>query len=254
MTPDYERIVKPHLALAPNPSQMYFITIPGPPWSKSRPRFGTKHGYTDPKDRVAEMRTANAFRDVVDQPFTGNVALTCIFYRHNRQRVDADNLLKHVCDSGNNVLWIDDAQITSVTGIVELDPDSPRTIVMIGDHTSSLTRGTDWWTTCATCGNRILLGGWSGRTPKYCSNTCSKARFGGIDLSIPVACQGCGHPFIRKTSTQKNCSNACIPRLGRPKSPDRQESHCVDCGGLLSKPGYQRCRACWITARANAIA
>jgi Holliday junction resolvase RusA-like endonuclease len=117
------------------------VVIPGAPHSKARPRVGPRGGYSDPKDKAAEMRTGWIMRSGIKQVRTGNVAICCIFYRPNRQRIDADNLLKHICDSGNGVLWTDDSQITAIMGIVEIDASNPRTVLVMGDHLSTLVRG-----------------------------------------------------------------------------------------------------------------
>lgn len=117
------------------------ITLPGVPTVKARPRFSGRGTYA--ADRDAERDTAYRLKQVVRQPHTGNVALACIFYRPDRRRVDADNMLKHVCDAANGVLWLDDSQCTATAAVVELDAANPRTVVAVARHTSTLTRGTD---------------------------------------------------------------------------------------------------------------
>lgn len=119
----------------------YTLTIPGVPWSKSRPRFTRKgRAFPDPKDVEAEKRTATFLGATVRRPFTGNVALACVFYRPTLRRIDADNLLKHVCDAANGVLWVDDSQCTAVTGVIDLDRADPRTVVTIAPHESGMVR------------------------------------------------------------------------------------------------------------------
>lgn len=121
---------------------LHIITVPGAPYSKSRPRF-SRHGgraYHDPKDKVAEQSTAVYLKATVRQQFTGNVALACLFFRPDRQRIDADNLLKHVCDAGNGILWVDDCQCTAISGVIEYDKAEPRTVVAVAPHTSTLLR------------------------------------------------------------------------------------------------------------------
>ncbi|MHC9292009.1 RusA family crossover junction endodeoxyribonuclease [Mycobacterium sp. LTG2003] len=119
----------------------YTLTIPGVPWSKSRPRFTRKgRAFPDPKDVEAEKRTGTFLGATVRRPFTGNVGLACVFYRPTRRRIDADNLLKHVCDSANGVLWIDDSQCTAIAGVIDLDREDPRTVVAIAPHESGMVR------------------------------------------------------------------------------------------------------------------
>ncbi|MFF4292191.1 RusA family crossover junction endodeoxyribonuclease [Streptomyces vinaceus] len=128
-------------ALAPGSADRKAFVIPGVPASKARPRF-TKDGrpYKTDKDEEAEKATAWAIRRVFPRPWTGNLALGCVFFRPDRQRIDVDNMIKHVCDAGNKVGWIDDEQITAVYGVAELDAANPRTLVVVTRHVSSLDR------------------------------------------------------------------------------------------------------------------
>jgi Holliday junction resolvase RusA-like endonuclease len=124
-------------------SDVRLIDIPGKPHSKARPRF--RHGsraYADPKDRDAEKRTAAYLRLAMGgaQPYPSNVGLVAVFFRPSRQVVDADNLLKHLCDSANGILWYDDCQATAKFGVIELDRQTPRTVVAIGRYESSMPR------------------------------------------------------------------------------------------------------------------
>ncbi|KZM72273.1 RusA family crossover junction endodeoxyribonuclease [Nocardia terpenica] len=118
----------------------HVIILPGDPHPKGRPRFSRGRAYTADADRDAEARTALLLAQQVSQPLAGNVALTCVFYRRTRRRVDVDNLIKHVMDSANGVLWRDDSQCTSLRGVIELDRENPHTLVLIGPHESSLVR------------------------------------------------------------------------------------------------------------------
>ncbi|MGW4240981.1 RusA family crossover junction endodeoxyribonuclease [Nocardia sp. NPDC004722] len=118
----------------------HIVTLPGDPHPKGRPRFSRGRAYTAEADRDAEARTALLLSQRVSQPLTGNIALTCVFYRRTRRRVDVDNLLKHVMDAANGILWRDDSQCTSLRGVIELDRDNPRTLILIGPHESSLVR------------------------------------------------------------------------------------------------------------------
>lgn len=79
-------------------------------------------------------------RNAVRRPFTGNVGLVCLFFRPDRQRIDVDNLLKHVCDAANGVLWVDDTQCTAIAGVIGLDRDDPRTVIAVGVHESTMIR------------------------------------------------------------------------------------------------------------------
>ncbi|AOT24892.1 RusA-like resolvase [Mycobacterium phage Nazo] len=138
---DAERVIELLRALRIDDDAVRVLTIPGNPYSKSRPRFNRKGGaYHKDEDKNAEQRTAVYLRATVRRRFTGNVALAAVFYRSSAQRVDADNLLKHVCDAGNGVLWVDDCQATATTGVIELDRKNPRTVIAVAPHTSSMVR------------------------------------------------------------------------------------------------------------------
>lgn len=121
---------------------LYVITLPGEPRPKVRPRFGRRRTYTDPADAAAEAVTGAALSEVFSTPLVGNLAMGCVFFRSTRRRVDADNLLKHVADSGNGIAWLDDSQLTTQLGIVELDRVNPRTVIWVGAHHSTLARTT----------------------------------------------------------------------------------------------------------------
>ncbi|WP_199570600.1 RusA family crossover junction endodeoxyribonuclease [Streptomyces murinus] len=138
---DRERAQLLAQALAPGGSEFRVITLTGNPASKARPRF-TKEGrtYKTDADTEAETRTAWQLRRVFRQPWTGNLALGAVFFRPDRQRIDVDNMLKHICDAGNGIAWVDDAQITAVYGVAELDVDNPRTVIVVARHVSSLDR------------------------------------------------------------------------------------------------------------------
>lgn len=138
---DRERARLLAAALAPGAADVRVVVVGGEPASKARPRF-TRDGrtYKTDRDTQAETRTGWELRRSFRQPWTGNLALGCIFFRPDRQRIDVDNMLKHVCDAGNGIAWVDDAQITAVYGVAELDVEDPRTVVVVARHVSSLDR------------------------------------------------------------------------------------------------------------------
>lgn len=245
---DRERALLLCEALAPGTGQMKMVVIDGEPASKSRPRFTrTGRPYRTKEDVDAEKRTAAHLQRLFSEPWTGNVALGCVFFRPNKQRIDVDNMIKHVCDAANGIAWIDDSQVTAVYGIAELDIDHPRTVIVFAQHRSTLLRGTDNVRACEHCGTEFPI---IGRTTKrFCSSTCAyKAR--GHDLSEPIPCKQCGEPFRRTTKTQVMCSAECRAASvrGRNKSRGKPKSECTECGTVLGHSRGGRCRACW---RAN---
>lgn len=238
------------LGLGPS-DQMYITTIPGAPWSKSRPRFGRGRTYMKPEDVDAERRTAMHLKRVVPRPLEGNAGLVCIFYRPNRQRIDTDNLIKHVCDAGNGVLWIDDSQCTAVMGVIELDSENPRTVVAVGGHVSTLLRGTDATNPCKVCSKPIRVDGHRGHAPLTCPGACRQTYKGYSDLSALIPCARCGKKFRRQTKTNQFCSNDCRIDSLRDKRRETAKpfSRCQDCDKQLTHKRGGRCRECWASSR-----
>lgn len=231
------------------------LRLEGDPWSKSRPRHTrTGRSYVAPEDRDAEQRTRARLQPAFLQPMTGNVAVAAIFYRSNRQRIDADNLLKHICDAGTGVAWADDSQVTAVLGVIELDPTHPRTVVAFAPHDSSMGRGTDWTTICPRC-NEVFVVDPKRPSRRYCSAPCA-ARARGHVLADPVPCAHCGVPFRRTTTAQRMCSPDCraasLAGRNRARATDRPFSACSTCGAQLTHRRGGQCRACWTTGAAGA--
>lgn len=228
---------------------MAYVVIPGPPASKARPRFTrTGRAYSAPGEREAEAHTRSYLERMVDEPWTGNVALGCVFFRPNYQRIDVDNMLKHVNDAANEVLWRDDSQVTALMGLVEYDAENPRTLVMLAPHRSTLARGSDHSRECLICGKPFSL---IGINPKKrtCSKECAVRLRGYVPLNEEVPCAQCGAPFVRQTTAQTMCSSACrsasLAGRNRGRATDRPFSVCVDCGTQLTHRRGGRCRDCW---------
>jgi Holliday junction resolvase RusA-like endonuclease/endogenous inhibitor of DNA gyrase (YacG/DUF329 family) len=232
----------------------------GAPASKARHRFNRKGGaYSTQEMQAAELRTAYSLKKQFAgrRPLTGNLALTCVFYRPNSQRIDTDNLLKHICDAATGILWIDDSQITALYGRAELDPKMPRTVLALGAHVSTLKRGTDSAHPCAVCGKPIRTSLKDGHRRVTCSTACSNVHRGYESLSIEVPCAHCGNGFRRKTRTQKYCGHPCqrAALAGRNQAKGNPKSKCIACGKQLAHWREGRCRACWkLFAAANSAA
>lgn len=244
---DAERALTALVSVAGDPYDLHYTVLNWEPASKSRPRFARNgHAYTKPEDRDAEVRTAAWLRGLGQEPMTGNAALACVFFRSNRQRIDTDNLLKHVCDAANGILWEDDHQVTAILGILELDVDRPRTLIAWAPHLSTMTRGTDATYPCAQCGRPIQMGGQT-KMRKTCSPECAALVRGFESLEEPIVCAECGQPFRRTTRTQRLCSPECRANRvrGSNRARARDRSQCLDCGQVLPHHRGGRCRACW---------
>lgn len=135
---------------APVPASEFRFTIPGAPcpWARAGHRGGVS--FTPAKQRKW-MAAARAvmyvamFKAGHRSPLTGPVLLTIrAFWPRPRSRAighacarpvrpDADNVGKIVMDAGNDVLWMDDAQVVSLTveKWVTSSDDQPRVEVEV---------------------------------------------------------------------------------------------------------------------------
>lgn len=229
--------------------RMFYLVVNGEPWSKQRPRFDRKRGrtYQPGPDAKAEAAMRTFLRSRNPKPFLGNTMLACLFYRSNYQRIDADNLLKHVSDSATGVLWADDSQVTLALAEVMLDAERPRTVIVAGYHLSSLRRGSDLAKPCAECGEPFTTTG-GHHEKRFCSAACSyRARTTRLD---PRDCQQCGDRFAPKVRTQIFCSRGCAvaATVAKRRGTGRPFSRCAECDAELAHHRGGRCRACW---RAN---
>jgi Holliday junction resolvase RusA-like endonuclease len=170
-----ERLLAILEAMGADWQSVQVVSLEGEPHSKERARHARQGRFTKtfqtPEDRAAERRTAAVFRRNV-VPFAGNVAVAAIFYRSDRRTVDSDNLMKHVCDSANKLVFPDDSYVTAQAGIIELDAQYPRTLIAFAPHRSTMQRGDDYRAHCPACGEWFLLEGKSAAT-KFCSQACS---------------------------------------------------------------------------------
>lgn len=140
---DRDRIRALVEGLAPGVPGLRGAIVLGEPHSQARPRVNKRAGtvYKLAADRDAEKATANELRGMVEEPLIGNLAVAMVFYRSTLIRCDLDNLVKHVWDACNKVLWADDSQITGLITELDLDRDNPRTVVAVCEHQSGMWRG-----------------------------------------------------------------------------------------------------------------
>lgn len=217
MSEDFDKASELFRFLNSKSDEMSFLVIPGNPWSKSRPRFARNGSAYQPKDDSEHEQRTGLWMRRLRTKYTGNVAVGAIFYRGDRQRIDSDNLMKHICDSGNGVLWDDDSQVTAQIGVIEYDPSHPRTVLVVAKHESSMKRGTDWTYTCEECAVEFpMLGKTESQRPKRCPEHRTNSKFG-TKLTVRT-CPSCGSEFkASATREQRYCSVQCVPRKGLPK-------------------------------------
>lgn len=228
--------------LAGDACDIAVTTIYGNPHSKRRPIIARGRAMPDAVDVKAEAGT-RAVLERRHTRYTGNVALVCIFFRPNKQRIDADNMLKHVCDAANGLLWDDDSQVTTVLGIVEYDAGLPRTVVGTAPQRTSMLRGSDDVLDCGHCGSEYRRSNMN----KYCSPKCSHAARGQTLKGTPVVCEYCEEDFVRTTTAQRYCSPECRieGRRGKFRGRAKPNSRCSSCDKQLAHKRGGRCRECW---------
>lgn len=215
----------------------------GEPASKARARVVRGHTYTPKRTVVAQDALAQSLAGKA--PFTGNVAVACVFRRSNRQRIDLDNLLKLVLDAATQArMWEDDSQVTALAAVLEHDPSGPRTVVAFGPHETSMRRGPDSLPRCAACGKPFNSGGQANR--RHCSRQCR------MTLAEPVDCPVCDKPFKKRSGNQKFCSNECRYEARRQElhTARAARTHCTRGHELTPENTYEmadgrrRCRRC----------
>src|SRR6185503_9240970 len=248
---DIDKILPFLKALANDPDEIRVITIYGKPCSKARPRLGRYGVYKDKKDSSNESKTKAALIKSIENPYLGNVAMACLFYRDTKQRIDTDNLLKHVCDSANGVVWIDDSQVTAITGVLEYDPINPRTIFACAPHVTSMSRGINSKRKCEKCENEIhIKGAWHKK--RFC-DACKHLHM--FRPKKPKSCAICNSSFAPDKKHRKFCSNKCAGKnlsnikTRKPTGRTKPFSYCQDCGKHLAHRRGGRCRKCYNNGR-----
>lgn len=103
----------------------------GKPPVKKRPRV-TRRGTYAP-DAEVEKATRAVLAQHAAEPLEGPVVLALGFWMPSLHRLDTDNLVKHVMDAGNGVLWRDDSQVVRLAGLRFLDRERPRTLLLVGE-------------------------------------------------------------------------------------------------------------------------
>lgn len=261
------------------------FTIKGEPASKARARWTPGHArpYTPTQTRTAERIVAWAFAASASghkpKADTG-YGVHCTFFAATRQRRDLDNMLKLICDALNGVAWVDDANVTEMSGRKVWVPDkaAARTEVVVYDL-GPITAGPS--VSCEECGQRVQT---YKSTPRrrFCSTACRdshaargkerpcpgcgvtfrkpKARYCSAECATasrtrPVVCEHCGSTFTTPRCFAERehafCSTPCRVTYWREHRAAAARGTCSECGGPTSKKEYRRCRACLITSRGD---
>ena len=221
-----------------NPHDIMLFSRAGAPVSQARAH-------------VVEASYIAHFRRLMKgQPaFTTSIAIVALFFRPNRQRIDADNMMKVVMDAGTKAgVWRDDCQVAAQTSIVGLDVDKPRTVVALCPYESTLDRRPNKFV-CPKCGTPFERPEWYARRNAthhrggmFCSLACARP----VGL-LSARCPRCNNEFQRKSAGQRYCSLLCAHRdRGQrlPNGEQRPPAVCEKCGNRVSRREYRQCRAC----------
>lgn len=216
--------------------------IKGQPPSKARPRFNGKgFCYSSSKQRAAEKHLKEILGRFVIEPYTGMMAVGATFYRDSAHRVDVDNMVKHVFDSANKVVFVDDAQVTCLVATVKVDRENPRTELVIYEHDSDhRVPGITEKRTCERCGVVFKYRALKTRIDRrFCSRKCIKVP-GEIGKCATCSCE-----FV-KAQRDTYCSNECRLVALHQSNRVREPGKCA-CGATLSRNGITRCRKCYLS-------
>lgn len=115
-----------------------WITLPGAPHAKQRPRSGARRGWSGsrvykpdaPQEASIAWQLRSQWRGA---PLEGPVALYVRFWVPDARTRDVDNMLKALMDAGNQAgLWGDDRQVKALAVLVDVDRERPRTELAVG--------------------------------------------------------------------------------------------------------------------------
>lgn len=110
-----------------------WITLPGAPHAKQRPRLTRGRGAYKPdaaQERAIAWQLKAQWREA---PLEGPVALYACFWMPDLRARDVDNLLKALLDAGNAAgLWGDDRQVGAILALRYLSRENPRTELAVG--------------------------------------------------------------------------------------------------------------------------
>ena len=127
------------------------LAVPGDPVAHQRPRFGRKgQVYTPNESLVYRDKVTLFIRQLVapTRDAATKFGVQVRFFRSNRQRIDADNLLKSVLDACTQAgLWRDDSQVREVAAKVWLGQADPRTefvVYRIVDPSPGTSQASRW--------------------------------------------------------------------------------------------------------------
>lgn len=222
-----------------------------------RGRTGKMTAYTPGETSAAQEHLALSWRMATrGKTADGCLAIACVFYRPNRQRIDIDNMVKLVLDAGTKArVWYDDSQLVTIVARLELDPARPRTEIALMPSVSSLDRAMFKTQTCPGCKQEftrkvsatVTIGQHAEYLSKsgFCSNACAQHARREISSCARV---GCDTTFVRARPGQRYCSRSCSASQTRAESIASGKRAgpplCKKCGARVSRREYRQCAKC----------
>ena len=110
---------------------MISFVVAGDPVPWERTEGNGKRRFTAARTRRQKQLVAAAARIAGAVPLDGSARLTVHAFRATRRRCDWDNLGKLVSDALNGVCWHDDSQVDDARVLKSIDPERPRTEVIV---------------------------------------------------------------------------------------------------------------------------
>lgn len=120
---------------------VYRFEVPGKPVPWQRVRRGRNGATYVPKEtQEYEARVGWCAKAAGVRPIVGPVRLTMSFYVPDNRARDGDNLQKSVMDGLKGIGYLDDKQVKSWSGEIDVDREKPRAFISLEPLVTQPTR------------------------------------------------------------------------------------------------------------------
>lgn len=211
-----------------------------------RGRTGKMTAYTPGETSAAQDHLSLSWRQATrGKTYDGCLAIACVFFRPNRQRIDVDNMVKLVLDAATKAhVWFDDSQVVTIVARLEMDVARPRTEIALMPSSSTLEREAYRTRVCPECHGEFTRKV-STRMSEFCSAACAQRS---TRVLVRCARPGCPNEFRREREGHRYCSRSCSTTqtmaeaisAGKRIGPPR----CEKCGARVSRREYKQCAKC----------